>query len=216
VCLAYAVTLSPVLGFLDNGPQITADRYSYLACLGWALLAGAVALLWKMGQRAWFIPVAAGIVVLTLGGLTWRQVRVWRDSETLWAYALATEPSFLAYVNMGNILTERGDYLWAADHFRRAVEMQPDFPSAHLGLGGSLLSLKKADEAAREFQIALRLGQSREYAENGLASALALQGKLDEAIVHYHEALRIQPKYADARHNLEQVLARKKQLAAKP
>ena len=216
VCLAYAVTLSPVLGFLDNGPQITADRYSYLGCLGWAILAGAAVLLWRTDQRSWRIPAAAAVVILALAGLTWCQVLVWHDSDTLWSYALDTEPSFLANVNMGNLLMERGDFLWAQDHFRRAIKMKPDFPSAHLGLGSTLMNLRKADEAVQEFQIALRLGQSPEFAENGLACSLALQGKLDEAIVHFHEALRIQPKYTDAQRNLDQVLARKRKLAAKP
>src|SRR5881397_914330 len=39
--LAYIVVLSPVLGIFQSGPQIAADRYTYLANLGWAILAGA-------------------------------------------------------------------------------------------------------------------------------------------------------------------------------
>src|SRR5437867_4559767 len=39
--LAYIVVLLPVLGILQSGPQIAADRYTYLAGLGWAVLAGA-------------------------------------------------------------------------------------------------------------------------------------------------------------------------------
>ena len=39
--LAYVVILLPVLGIFHNGPQIAADRYTYLAGLGWAILAGA-------------------------------------------------------------------------------------------------------------------------------------------------------------------------------
>jgi len=215
IWLAYAVTLIPVLGLLDNGPQITADRYSYLACLGWALLAGSIMLFWKKDRRPWLLPSAAGVVVLVLLTLCWRQGLIWRDSETLWTYTLATEPSFLAYVNMGNVLMDRGDYLWAADHFRRAAELKPDFPSAHLGLGGAFISLKRPQEAEREFRIALTLGQSPEFAENGLACALALNGKLDEAITHFNEALRIRPTYIDARNNLQQVINRKKKLAEK-
>src|SRR5216110_3421994 len=38
--LAYVVILLPVLGIFQNGPQIAADRYTYLAGLGWAVLAG--------------------------------------------------------------------------------------------------------------------------------------------------------------------------------
>src|SRR4029453_16116514 len=38
---AYAVMLFPVSGLFQNGFQIAADRYTYLPCLPWALLAGA-------------------------------------------------------------------------------------------------------------------------------------------------------------------------------
>ncbi|MGH9579426.1 MAG: hypothetical protein ACRD2R_00405, partial [Terriglobales bacterium] len=36
----YAAMLAPVLGIAQSGSQLVADRYSYLSCLGWALLAG--------------------------------------------------------------------------------------------------------------------------------------------------------------------------------
>ena len=38
---AYVVTLLPIIGIVQSGPQITADRYTYLACLGWAIVFGA-------------------------------------------------------------------------------------------------------------------------------------------------------------------------------
>src|SRR3989449_5148588 len=38
---AYIVVLLPVLGIFQSGPQIAADRYTYLAGLGGAVLAGA-------------------------------------------------------------------------------------------------------------------------------------------------------------------------------
>jgi hypothetical protein len=39
--LVYGLTLAPVSGIVHNGPQLVADRYSYLSCLGLALLVGA-------------------------------------------------------------------------------------------------------------------------------------------------------------------------------
>src|SRR5207247_2909925 len=39
--VVYVVVLLPVLGIVQSGPQIAADRYTYLAGLGWAILAGA-------------------------------------------------------------------------------------------------------------------------------------------------------------------------------
>jgi hypothetical protein len=40
VWVSYIVLLAPVSGIVQSGPQLVAVRYSYLACLGWALLVG--------------------------------------------------------------------------------------------------------------------------------------------------------------------------------
>jgi len=40
VAIAYALTLAPVSGIAQAGPQLVADRYSYLSTLGLALLLG--------------------------------------------------------------------------------------------------------------------------------------------------------------------------------
>src|SRR5213593_3385714 len=51
--LAYVVILLPVLGIFQSGPQIAADRYTYLAGLGWAILAGAGLLsCWRSSRRS--------------------------------------------------------------------------------------------------------------------------------------------------------------------
>src|SRR5437867_9032135 len=98
--LAYIVVLLPVLGIFQIGLQIAADRYTYLAGLGWAILAGAGLLsCWrtsrgsKTGTPAALLVAGVAIcVVVGLGVLTWNQVQVWRDSERLWAHALAIDP----------------------------------------------------------------------------------------------------------------------------
>src|SRR5262245_21296924 len=96
--LAYSATLLPVLGIFHNGPQIVADRYSYLACMGWAVLIGAGAqYFWKssadapMGKRYLVLGSCITAVLLVgLGFLTWRQTQVWRDPEKLWNHVLST------------------------------------------------------------------------------------------------------------------------------
>ncbi|HYL78261.1 MAG TPA: tetratricopeptide repeat protein [Bryobacteraceae bacterium] len=206
-CLAYAVTLIPVLRIFDSGRQLTADRYSYLACLGWAILVGAAIIFWNDWDRL-IVPVAC-LVIAVFAALTWRQIRIWRDTDTLWTYTIAVEPSYIAYANMGKHLMDRGDYLWAADHLRQAIAMKPDFAAAHLNLGLSLGNLGKLDEAAEEFRAVITIGEMQDLAENDLGAALGKQGKLDEAIFHYREALRINPKNELARYNLDQALAKK-------
>ena len=207
VWTAYILMLSPVLGFVATGPRLPNDRNTYLACLGWALLAGAAIVLgWRgAGAARWVLPG----MILMLAALTMQQIPIWRDSDSLWTQALRVEPSCTAYNNMAEFLASRGDDLWAAEDFRKAIAMKPDFSPSHIGLGGALLRLRRVDEAAREFQTALALGRDPAFAHNGLACALALQGKPDEAIFHFEEAIRLRPDYVDARRNLAQVLAKK-------
>src|SRR6058998_2977196 len=87
--LAYIVVLSPVLGIFQSGSQIAADRYTYLAGLGGAILAGAGLLsCWRTSRTSktgtpTTLPIAgvATCVVVGLGALTWNQAQVWHDSE---------------------------------------------------------------------------------------------------------------------------------------
>ena len=165
---------------------------------------------WQQARtKRWLLAAMASLVAFTLAALTNQQIRVWHDSDALWTQALQVEPSFIAYNNMAEVLMSRGDDLWAAENFRKAIAMRPDFSPAHLGLGGALLRLHRLDEAAREYQTALDLGKNLAFAHNGLACALAWQGKRDEAIRHFEQAIQLRPDYADARRNLAQVLARK-------
>ncbi len=212
VWIGYGLTLSPVLGLIASGPRLANDRNTYLACLGWALLAGTVLLFWweRWPAMRWVVAATALLVIGSLAVLTHQQIRIWHDSDAIWTQALAVEPSFLAYTNMAEVLAARGDDLWAVDHFHKAIAMRPDFSPARIGLGGCLLRLHRPADAAREFQTALDLGRDPAFAHNGLACALALQGKRDEAIQHFEQAIQLRPDYDDARRNLAQVLARRK------
>ncbi|HYL76240.1 MAG TPA: tetratricopeptide repeat protein [Bryobacteraceae bacterium] len=207
--LAYGFTLIPVLGIFHNGRQITADRYTYLPCLGLALLAGACVLGFQ--KRGGTLAVAtAALIVCALGFLTWRQVQVWHDSETLWTHAIAVEPSYMAFNNLGLALSASGDTAGAIDKYRTSIQIHPEFEISHTNLGASLLELQEWDEAANEFQIALNLSPGLVNAHAGLGFALMKQGNLDQAIDQFQIALRIDPDYKPARTNLDraQILKR--------
>src|SRR5262249_10049049 len=94
--VCYAAIVSPVLGFVQTGPQIAADRYSYLACLPWAVVvAGGLAVLataradGRLPAGRWYAALGTSAVALAiLGALTFEQTRMWNDSRTLWEYVL--------------------------------------------------------------------------------------------------------------------------------
>src|SRR5262249_6526265 len=79
--VVYVVTVLPVSGIFQNGPQMGADRYSYLPVLPLAVLAGAgVLAVWRAGDRGPYrvLGLATGgvavLLVTLLATLTWRQV----------------------------------------------------------------------------------------------------------------------------------------------
>jgi len=180
--LAYVVVLLPVLGIVQSGPQIAADRYTYLAALGWAILAGAG--LWSCwrsstrsttgGPATWGLAGIATGVVIALGVLTWNQVQVWHDSQRLWTHTLAVEPnSAFAHNNLGDVLNRQGRPAEAIDHFQQALRLKPDFPLAHNNWGVALTQQGKLAEAIDQFQQALRLKPDFPLAHNNWGVALS-------------------------------------------
>jgi len=208
--LAYVVVLLPVLGIAQNGPQIAADRYTYLAALGWAILAGAGLLsCWRLSTSSttgapttWGLAGMATGIVIALGVLTWNQVQIWHDSGRLWTYALALDPnSPIAHSNLGELLDRQGRPAEAIDHFQQALRTKPDFPLAHNNWGMALKGQGRPAEAIDHFQQALRLKPDFPIAQNNWGTALGQLGEPAAAIDHFQQALRLDPDFALAHSN---------------
>jgi protein O-mannosyl-transferase len=207
--VAFAAISLPMLGIVQNGPQIAADRYTYHAAPALSILAaGALFLMLRSASRRAFIGIAAAIIIV-LGVLTWRQSGVWHDSETLWARVLAVDStSSIGHSATANILFKQDRVPEAIAHSRRAVELAPDFAEGHNDLGVGLAREGKLSDAAAEYEHALRLKPRYDEAENNLGVVLGLAGQLDSAVAHYQEALAINPDYADAEVNWGNALVR--------
>jgi len=220
--LAYVVVLLPVLGIVQSGPQIAADRYTYLAGLGWAIFAGAGLLsCWGTSRTSQTgtptaVPIAgvATCVVVGLGALTWNQAQVWHDSEKLWTHALAMDPqSSIAENNLGVVRADQSKLAEAIEHYQRALQMRPDYADAHTNLGDALFQQGKLAEASDHYRQALAIKRDHARAHNNWGIVLARQGQLAEASDHFQAALHISPDNAEAHNNWGIVLARQSKLA---
>ena len=207
----YLVILAPVSGIVQNGPQFAADRYSYLSCLPWAILAGfAMRKLWPaqlhggLGRPTIILPASlAGLIILSLTVLTWKQSQVWRDAETLWRHALAVDDqSFFAHQFLGTALFDRRKSEEALAHFRRALAINPYRASAYNNMGLVLAERGDTKDAIQFYQQAIRLDPHYTLAHFNLARLLAIEGLDLEAIRHYRSVLDIRPDNADARNDL--------------
>src|SRR5215467_8648263 len=213
---AYLVMLAPVSGLVQVGLQLAADRYSYTPCLGWAALAGAgFFLAWRRagGARNAFpraqalVAGTAVCVIAILGVLTWWQVEVWHDTETLWTHALAASPASRAHENLGDLYQDRGQIDRAAAHYEQLVQMRPSYGPGHLYLGATRAQQGRPEEAMREYEEAARLMPDSAVPYYNMGLALVALRRPAEAIERYRQAVKIVPAYADAHNNLGLLLA---------
>lgn len=201
---AYAVTLAPVTGLaVAAGPQLAADRYTYLACLGPALLVGAAAC--RLGHsRSIATPVrraAAASAVLALAGLAglaWQQSEVWRDDVTLWEHAVAVDPTCArCQNNLGTAHQDRAPQAAVAP-LRRAVALRPDLEHFHANLGLVLLHLQQPGEALAHLQRAADARPDDTILQIRLAAALAQTGDVQAAQQRLASVLRRRPDHVEA------------------
>lgn len=214
--LYYLVVLAPVLGLIPTGPQLVADRYSYLSCMSWAILAGGLFsfALQRSPQANLGAPirgtlyVIAVVVCAILAGLTWRQSTFWRNTETLWSRALDVDRnSSIAHYNLARFIARQGRYNEAILHYREAIEIRPDDPDTHNNLGLLLAARGDVDKAAEHFELALRADPTYAKAYFNLGRLFFRQGRLDEAVKYFDRALQLQPQVAEIHESLGRALA---------
>jgi hypothetical protein len=106
---------------------------------------------------------------------------------------------------LGTALELQQEHAKAADEFREATRLSPEYLAAHFNLAGSLKGLGRYDEALASFDDAARLGVPSVETENSRATVLQLAGRLVEANAAYERALELKPDYAEAHNNLGQL-----------
>lgn len=206
---AFVVITLPLLGIVQNGPQIAADRYTYDAAPALAVLTTAgLVLVGRMLSTGAAAAIGAA-AVLALSALTWTQSGVWHDSSTLWSRVLDVDStSSIGHSAIANVAYRQNRVDDGLEHSRRAIELAPDFAEGYNALGVGLARQGKPGDAIAAYQKALALKPVFDEAENNLGVAIAEQGDPANAIAHYSRALEINPNGSNAQVNWGNALVR--------
>jgi len=219
--LVFLGLLFPALGFINVYPFIysfVADHFQYLACVGPLTLfaAGMTMALDSIAPgKVLLRPTISFFLLLTLGALSWRQCRDYRDIETLWRTTIARNPDcWMAYSNLGSFLSAHGDANEAIADFRKALEIWPNQSKDHNNLGKALVQKGRIAEAMDHFQTALRISPDDPDTESNIGAASLQHGDADEAISHLRRAVEKWPRHAQGHINLGNALLQNREIDA--
>jgi len=162
VWIYYIVTLLPVLGLIQVGDQAAADRYTYLPSIGPFILAGLGVSLVPAGKvrsvckRAYSAVLIVCVVFLSLlGAKTLDQIKVWKNSITLWDHVSHHYPDlWLAYFNRAHAYTTLGNFRASLNDLDLAIKHNPRYANSfyirgidYMGLGQYSKAIKNLDRA---------------------------------------------------------------------
>lgn len=205
-------TLVPVIGLVQVGQQLMADRYAYIPAIGFfvAVVWGVAALLQRSKANPVLIAAGSLVWLAALGFLTVQQTRTWRNSEALYTHALrVTENNHVAHNNLAALLQKLGRYAEADAHAAEALRISPNFAGAHMNWGNALIRAGKTAEALEHLQRSLAL-EPTPITQYNLANLWRENGDPVKAEQFYRAALAKRPHFVDARYNLGLLLAQGK------
>jgi len=202
----YVITLLPVLGIVAVGWQWAADRYTYLPSLAPFLLVGlGVDWAWRavahrsLGQRSLAGGLAA-LLVIALAGLTVRQIRVWRDEETLWRHAVEVAPDNADFARLHlYLLYKKKRHNQAMEQAYRSMRPGHAIQMALTGeMGRTLAKEGRLSEATATLRQALRYQPKSVRLRIDLGHVYLLQRNITAAEAILQKAIQLDPKQARA------------------
>ena len=206
----YMGMLVPVIGLVQIGSQVMADRYTYLPSIGFLVM-----ITWALREVAERLRVkrvitvtAATIIMILLMFATWIQVGYWKDSVSLFAHAIdVTDDNHVMHLNLALALEKTGEYEEAINHYYRAMSIAPWRASVLLNVATIRIKQGRFDEAISNYEKLLKMKAGLDSeAYCGLGTVYLRQGKLGLAEDNLRKSLSLDADYPIALNSLARVL----------
>ncbi len=111
-------------------------------------------------------------------------------------------PSAAAHFALGVMIQEQGFLDEALDHYRDAIEIDPDFAEAHFKIGVLYQVKGDYEKAEAHYRRALEVQSEHPDAMINLGNLLRMKGETDRAISYFDRAAELKPNHASIYNNL--------------
>jgi protein O-mannosyl-transferase len=181
----FFINIAPLLQVVGAGQGFLAERFTYIAYIGFFALVG---FFWDYVQTKkteWQTIGQYGILawIGVLGIMTFLRCQVWENSNTLWSDVLEKyEFVDVAYNNRGTFYREAGEafqkegrpkeaeeqFKIAIDNYSKVLERKPDDTNVHLNRGNVYFAQNVNDKAAADYDQVIQVcEQNREKKKRG-------------------------------------------------
>jgi protein O-mannosyl-transferase len=200
----YSITIAPVIGIMQVGNQVMADRYTYLPQIGIAIgLAWGVPLFFpgeKMRKNILFPAMIVFLVIMS--SLTWKQCGYWKNSSNLCNQILrATKDNYVAHLNLGSVLFDEGKTEEAIAHYNEVIRIRPNLSLSYNKRGLAYARLGQYQKAFDDLNKVILLKPDYADAYNSRAIIYNNLGQQQQALKDLNKAIFLKPDHAEASNN---------------
>ncbi len=211
VWMYYIVMLLPVSVIKVFSFSFAHDRYTYMPSIGPFLLVGlGISLLWDKTyfEERFFAPVKKVapliviLIVVILGILTIKQIKVWSNSITLWSHELERNPNFsIGYSGRGKAYADMGENHKALDDLNKAIQYNPKDVLAYKTRANVYVKLGDYQKALKDLDKAIKVDPEFSEGYSNRCGVNIQVRNFEQAIKDCSSAIENNPENAMAYNN---------------
>ncbi|UCC94803.1 MAG: tetratricopeptide repeat protein [Candidatus Omnitrophota bacterium] len=200
--LWFFIMLLPQSNLYPAGAYM-AEHWLYSASIGFFLVVGNSLISCRIKKFQLSTAILTIILVGVYGALTIKQNTYWRNPLGFYERtAQYASGSYRVHYNLGNIYESMARYEEAIASYRKAINLEPDYPKPYYNLGIVYQGLGNTEEAIILYEEAIAMNPNYIEAYNNLGNAYRTIGRAETAIAIYKKALEADPHNAYAYINL--------------
>jgi len=190
----FTVNVIFVLQVVGAGQGYLADRFTYIGYFGFFFWAGKFFQQKKNSKLAYAIAAA---LLLIYGAWTFRQAKIWKNSDTMWSHVLRFQPNApLALGNRGNYYRDQGQTAKAMADYTKGVKADPTRHATFNSRAKLYFNEGKLQQALQDYNKAIEYNPDRgEYFGNRGATYARLN-QFDRALQDLNKAIELDPNHA--------------------
>ncbi|OQA00846.1 MAG: lipoprotein NlpI [Bacteroidetes bacterium ADurb.Bin408] len=206
--LFYLINVLLIIQIISLGQAIVSERYAYVPYIGLSFIgAHAYMYLYDKFNRSWVLILGV-LYLIFLGVSSHRLNAIWKDSGTLWTYALDKNPDLEAGLNnLGLHMSETGKNPEAYKLFTRLIEINPEYEDVYNNRATACFKMKDYECVIRDLNISIEQKPYKPKLYNNRGLAKYHLKRFQEAIADFNKAIELDSTYNDAYNNRSNALS---------